>query len=425
MTRHNGPKLAVLFLIFALPFTSFLAARQEQLTCPRITKDHRPALLFADGSVAETRLCVAYMDGNVVHGEPIVSAKYLDEITQLDNSVFFISTTEADRSHRNYVVDLDTGTIRLIARTNGMRCLRAEPARKTAMLIDVDGSAGEIRFLELRLASLQAKECQMLSRASLGDEFNSIFHRFKISPDFRQIAYLRYKGGNRSGRIVERISEFELKSMDLQSLNAEVLDDSVRVEIPGISSFAGGAPPFDWISNHQVLYQDMIYQDQAGGAAGLQTEMPSLFRLNGLHVFKTVDIGTGVISEHFRKQLRMALDGGSLEAEPLTGRLIFNRNYVLDHEKDELIDRNLPFSVFSDSAQGRIEIRSSSDVLYSGKAICMVTRLSASRKYFAYLLSPEGNMGPSELFAVFDARLQPVKVVEGPYSPTQPIGWIE
>jgi hypothetical protein len=122
-----------------------------------------------------------------------------------------------------------------------MRCLRAEPARKTAMLIDSNGMTGEDRLIELGLVSLATAERLTLSKATAGDEYARIGHPFKISPDFTHIAYLSNKGGF----AVERISEFELKSLDLRTFKAEVLDGNVRVEIPSISSFANGTPPFE------------------------------------------------------------------------------------------------------------------------------------------------------------------------------------
>jgi hypothetical protein len=419
MIRHNGLGFAILLLIFGFPFAGSFAARQGQLPCPRIAKDHRPALLFVDGSIAESRFCVAYRDGDTIRREPVVSAKYLDEITQLDNSVFFISTTETDRSHRNYVVDFESGTIRLLADATEIRCVRAEPARKSAMLVDFDGT-GQVRLLELGFASLATEQQPIRSRLLIGDSSNPLWG-FKISPDFKHVAYPHKKGGT----FIERISRYELKSLDLLTREAVTLDGDVQVEIPAISSFSNGTPPFEWISDHQLLYQDMISEESPDRALGFKDGVLSFGKLDGLFVFKTVDIRTGEITEHFRKRLTMQHNGGSLQTDPLTGRLIFNQNYVLDYQKNELIDRNLPFAVLSDPAQGRIEVKSAGEVIYSGMAICMVSRRSASGRYFAYLLSFGNNSGPSELYAIFESGINPIKVAEGPYEPTRPIGWIE
>ena len=99
--------------------------------------------------------------------------------------------------------------------------------------------------------------------------------------------------------------------------------------------------------------------------------------------------------------------------------------YVLDHVQNKLTDRILPFAISSDPSRRRTEIRSAGDVLYSGDAMCMETCLSASGKYFAYLLRPAGMSLAGEVYAIFHADLKPIKVAEGTSAPTHPIGWIE
>jgi hypothetical protein len=218
----------------------------------------------------------------------------------------------------------------------------------------------------------------------------------------------------------ERGSYFESKILDLRTFKAEVLDSNVRVEIPGISSFSNGIPPFEWISNSQVLYQHMIAQDETGKDSALNP-----FRLDGPCVFKIADIRTGEISECFRKEFRMELNGGSLETDPLTGQLVFNRNYVLDYIQKQITDRILPFNVSADPSGRKTEIRSAASVLYSGNAMCLGTRLSRSGSYFAFMLRPAGSSLADEVYAVFSGDLKPLKVAEGTFSPTHPICWIE
>jgi hypothetical protein len=147
--------------------------------------------------------------------------------------------------------------------------------------------------------------------------------------------------------------------------------------------------------------------------------------VDALCAFNIVDIRTKEISERFRKQLRMELNGGYLETDPLTGHLILNRKYVLDHAQNQIIDRILPFTVVSDPLQKGTEIRSANGVLYSGSAMCIGTWLSASGSSFAYVLTPSYEASSAEVYAVFGQDLKPLKVAEGYSSFTHPIGWIQ
>ena len=399
----------------ALPNTKFLSPERGQLNCPRISKDLRPALLFVDGTQDESHLWVAYEYAGELRRESIISAKYL-EVTQLDNAAILITASETPQIGSIYAMDLESGTIKRISEIPNMRCLRAEPSRKKAMLIDSSGITGEDRFVELGLVSFATADRQILSKNLLGDEYDRMGHPFKISPDFTHIAYV--SKNNATG--VERRSDFELKILDLRTFKTEILDNSVRVEIPSISSFSNGIPPFEWISNSQVLYQHMVSQDETGKEGGR-----NFLRLDGLCAFKIADIRTGDISVGFTKELRMELNGGSLETDPLTGQLILNRKYILNYIKNQLTDRIFPFDVSADRTGKKTEIRSSATVLYSGDAMCLGTCLSPSGSYFAYVLRPAGSSLAAELYAVFNGDLKPLKVAVGTSSPTHAIGWIE
>jgi hypothetical protein len=400
----------VLVTIAAIPSLSMFSFSSDPTNCPRLGKDKRPALLFYEGGPDGLHLYVAYQqDGKLVR-ESIVSARYL-ELTQLDNAIFLTNTR---LSSFIYAMDFNTGEVKPIGEDGMIWCLRAEPARKTAMLIDSRRGSGRDRLIELGLTSLTTTKEQVLSNKELGDEYDRIVHPYKISPDFQQIAYVSKKGG----KAVERVSNCELKSLDLRIYKTKVLDDNVRVEISGASSLGNGIPPFEWISNSQVLYQHIIAQESSK-----ESEW-SLRPLNGLCVFKIVDIKTGNISECFRKEIRLELEGGTLKADPLTNRLIFNRNFILDYIQNQIVDKNLPFSVSSYFSR-KTEIKSASEVLYSGNLICSTTCLSKSGVNFSYLLASGGLSVQSEIYAVFNGSRKPVKVAEGINQMSHPIGWIE
>jgi hypothetical protein len=121
----------------------------------------------------------------------------------------------------------------------------------------------------------------------------------------------------------------------------------------------------------------------------------------------------------------MELNGGYLETDPLTGRLILNRKYVLDYSRNQIIDRILPFTVVTDPLQKGTEIRSTNGVLYSGSDMCIGTWLSPSGSSFAYKLTPQYGASSAVVYAVFGRDLKPLRVAEGYSAFTHPIGWIQ
>ncbi len=391
-----------------------ISTYQRETACPQVTGDKRPALLFVEDAAGEKYLSVSYQLAGALRREPVIAAKYI-EVTQLDNSVFLVATSETPRIGSVFAMNFESGRARRLSATAGLRCLRAEPGRKTAMMVAFNRDAAEDRLVELDLLSFATSERYVLSRIQMGDEYERLGHPFKISPDFAHIAYLSRKGGP----AVERASAFELRSLDLKTYTSTVLDDEVRAEIPDISSFAYGTPPFEWTSNTQLLYQHMVSDDNTS-KEGIQTA----FRLDGICVLKIVDIAIGRISECFRKRLRMELNGGSLEMNPLTGRVVLNRKYVVDSLQKQLIDHLFPFIVDSDVSKNNTEVRLGRDLLYSGSAMCLGTCLSRSGKSLAYALRSSGPGTADELFAVFDPNSRPVKVASGTFLP-YPIGWID
>jgi hypothetical protein len=60
----------------------------------------------------------------------------------------------------------------------------------------------------------------------------------------------------------------------------------------------------------------------------------------------------------------------------------------------------------------------------SGTARCMGTCLSRSGTFFPYMLRTADDSMAAEIYAVFDATVKPLKVAEGPYSPTHLVAWV-
>jgi hypothetical protein len=402
-------KQIVGFLLVAIVASSVFA--QDRLHCPRIRNDQRPALLFIRGSQDERELCVANFEGEDLHKDIIMSSRYL-QVNQLDNAIFLVTAQRSPTKGSVYAMDLGRGIVKLIAKSTRIRCLRAEPRMKKAMLVDANMGIGEVRLIELNLANLETTLRHTLKKELLVDRFNGIGPRMKLSPDFKHIVYASRK----SDKVPERWSEYILRVLDLSTMMIEGLDNDVGVQISVLSSRGSGSPPFEWINSNEVIYQDMVPNKPN------EISEPALQALN---IFKSVNIKTKKVMELFRKELRLTLDGGSLQANPLNGKLIYNREYILDLEKKSLTQKDLPFSIMPSLHTKPTKILHGKDILYSGKASCVYRCISASGKNFAYLLHRTTASPNSLLYAKFEHEDKPVKVGEGTYWPTRPIAWIE
>jgi len=401
-------KQIAVFLIVAIIASSVFA--KDRLHCPRIRNDRRPALLFIQGPQDERELCVACFDGKTAYNEKIASARYL-QVNQLDNAIFLVTAQRSPTKGSVYAMDLGRGIAKLLVESTRIHCLRAEPGMKKAMLVDTNMGIGEVRLIGLNLANLETTLRHTLKKELLGDRFNGIGPRMKLSPDFKHIVYASRK----SDKVPERWSEYILRVLDLSTMKIEDLDNNVGVQISVLSSRGWGSPPFEWINNNEVIYQDMVPNKPN------EILEPALQALN---IFKSVNIKTKKVMELFCKELRLTLDGGSLQANPLNGKLIYNREYILDLEKKRLIPKTMPFAVVPGYRSKPTKILHGEVVLFSGGSRCVGSCVSPSKKNFAYSLRPKTRSLAEELYAKVQGLQEPIKVAEGP-SWTTAIGWIE
>ena|GEM_PF-6326140 len=407
LTKHSR-RIAVCMIVAVLAVRTFAADRS---ICPVITSERRPALVFVEGPVNQSNLYVAWLDGGALRREKIISAKYV-EATQLDKALFLVSAVEGSTDGRVYAADLGAGVLEFVADGTRTHCIRSEPGRGAALLMDANLGAGLIRLLELDFGSLNVTERHRLSSELLGDDFKFIGPKVRISPDFTRIAYVR-----RSGPLkVERRSRYDLRLLDLATMEVQTLDPNVEVEISMASSFSCGRPPFEWLNEKEVLY--------CSAAPGGPAEVVG-FDANRVTHFKVVDTESGQSKELFRKSLRLTLDGGSLRTDPLTGRLIYNDELVLDLDGGLLTPKNLPFAVVRDYSSRTTNILCGRHVLYTGAAHCVGQLASASGTNFAYALRERSPSLHTTLYARIANRDEPLKAAEGPYLPTRAIGWIE
>ncbi len=407
LSRYS--KQIVVFVVAAVVGGRVPAA--ERLRCPAVAEERRPALVFVEGPVNQSNLYVARLDGAALRREKIISAKYI-EVTQLDNALFLVSAAEGSTDGRVYAADLGAGVLKFVADGTRTHCIRSEPGRGAALLMDANLGAGLIRLLELDFGSLNVTERHRLSSELLGDDFKFIGPKVRISPDFARIAYV-YKRGPFG---VEGRSRYELRLLDLATMEVQTLDPNVEVEISMLSSFSCGRPPFEWLNKKEVLY--------CSAAPGGPAEVVG-FDANRVSIFKVADVESGQSKELFRKSLRLTLDGGSLRIDPLTGKLIYNGELVLDLNRGLLTPKNLPFAVVRDYRSRTTDILCGQRVLYTGAAHCVGQLASASGSNFAYALRERSPSLHASLYAKMANRDEPLKVAEGPYLPTRAIGWIE
>ncbi|UCG50227.1 MAG: hypothetical protein JSU94_10630 [Phycisphaerales bacterium] len=410
MKRLSGySKQIVVFAVAAVVGGRVTAA--ERLRCPAVAEERRPALVFVEGPVNQSNLYVAWLEGGALRREKIISARYI-EVTQLDNVLFLLSVADGNTDRRVYAADLGAGVLKFVADGTRTHCIRSEPGRRAALLMDANLGAGLIRLLELDFAGLNVTERHRLSSDLLGDDFKFFGPKVRISPDFTRIAYVHKRGPLK----VERRSGYELRLLDLATMEVQTLDPNVAVEISMLSSFSCGRPPFEWINEKEVIY--------CSAAPAGPAEVVG-FDANRVSIFKVADTESGQSKELFRKSLRLTLDGGSLRIDPLTGRLIYNGRLVLDLQRVLLTPKNLPFAVVCDYPSRTTDILCGQRVLYTGAAHCVGQLASASGRSFAYALRERGPSLHATLYAKFASRDEPLKVAEGPYLPTRAIGWIE
>lgn len=397
-------KQIVGFLLVTIVASSVFA--QDKLHCPMIRNSQRPALLFFQGPADKRELCVAYFDGKTAHNEKILFAKHL-LVTQLDNAIFLVAAQRSSAKGSVYVMDLGKGIVKMIAKSTRISCLRAEPQRKTAMLMDSNMGEGVIHLLELDLIDLTVTRRQTLKTESLPGLTGTLDKSLRLSSNFKHIVYA-FRAGH---KVPELSSVFTLRSLDLSTMKVEDLVSNVGVEISQFSSIGLGVPPFEWINDDEIVFNDMPSDERDDIT-------------NALSIFKRVNIRTKGISECLRKRLPLTLDGGFLRKNPLTEQLIYDKEYILDLEKKRLIPKITPFAVVPGFHAKPTKILHGQIVLFSGVSSCVSNCISPSGNNFAYSLRPKPRSLDEELYAKIQGLPEPIKVADGP-SWTRAIGWIE
>ena len=424
------------------------APAEEEVNGPRISPDKRPALLLveaptADSPLAEkptedrpmkkSNLCVAHFEGGKLHKDVLASASYF-EVSQLDHAVFLVCLVKVPffgvvHKGEVYAIDFDPATpkdinsaaVRPLGTHWPIHCLRSLPRRGKAMLAEVDLSKDEVRLLELDFLTLKTRLRHTLTKTQLGYEFREVGPRLRLSPDLKRVAYV----SRTTPKKYERFSEYILRVLDLSSGRTEDLDNNVSVQVSPKSHYVFcGVPPLQWISNQEVLYQDMVRSDEDAESA-----------LETVCVLKSVNVQTKRISERLRKRLPLTFDGGSLHANPLEEGIVYRDNWVVDLDRGALTAR-IP-SAF----RGLRDASISEALILTYRGTGRVdTCISPSGRNFAYFLrtrltfrSWNSELWAGKLYAKVDGLGEPIQVAQGTYYKyahhsdlfTRPIAWIE
>jgi hypothetical protein len=285
------------------------------------------------------------------------------------------------------------------------------------MLIVDDRHAHVVELFELDLATFRVTPRRRIPESmlvsSLGDGLDRrMLMAVRLSPDFTRLAFAAV-AGSEPRRLHE--TAYELKLLELATMKVAPVARDMHVVLPSISSLSRGNPAFEWISNDEIIYQDI-----APGPPG------EVLVLKRDHLLKIVTVATGGVRVLLRHELSLELGGGELKANAITGRIEYQRAWVLDVPGKQLLPRDDPFSVERRSG-GETEIRRGKHVLYRGTKRCSLHCVSPSGLHLAYLLRELGNdrIHRDSIYVSLAGASEPVMVAEGRGYGTRPIAWIE
>jgi len=375
----------------------------EGLPCPKLPDDGYPALVYVVGVDRANTLCVAYLEEGEVHREVIVSGSP-DQIRRLDAAVFLAHDGFGAQA-RPYAIDIAKGRMKPVEQGD---LLRSVPERGKAMLARLDAKAGTLDLIEVDLKTLESKLAQTLTKEKLGDEFDGLrLSTMKLSPDFARLAYARLKGDPDR---VHSPATYSIKVLDLSTLKVSEIDDDVQVRIGMFSSRTYGRPPFEWLSDDEILYQHA--PDDGDG-------------VTAEHVLRIADVKAGTTREIMRPMVRMTVDGGRLDRDPVSGRIEYNREYLLDLKDKALVARDHPFSVERGTDPPIVTVRREDAVVFEGDGWLAGSCLSPSGKHFAVLIRPDIHQPQSILYAIIAGRREPVVVSENASRSAFFLAWVE
>jgi hypothetical protein len=291
-----------------------------------------------------------------------------------------------------------------------LKCLRSVPDKKEAVILRYGQGTDKSTLIHVDLNTLEATPRYTLPRTDATRGFKG--PHMKISPDFSKLAAM-VGPEQLPPRTASRRSSFSLRVLDLETMKVTELDDEVTVEINLISSFDHGTPPFEWMNAQNILYQHMPPEDVAEGE----------FRPKAQHVLKRANVESKQTTEWQRKRLRLALDGGEMWRDWLTGKLRYH-DFTVDTAIRSLLPYDPCYSV-THSPEGT-EIRFRGKLLHhqAGRHARVQACASPSQVHVAFFVRSDDGTDTPTVYAQTNDMTQPVKVAEAPFYTTL-VSWIE
>jgi hypothetical protein len=379
-----------------------------------------PALVYVEDGLPgrqdhRSRLSVATFEGGAPRVRAVLESQYL-RADPLSDTAFLLEASErpaelARWAQTLYLADLGSSKVEFLSRSVSRArlvhffCLRTLPGEGRAMLVRYGQGASEVTLLEVDLASLQVTPRLTLPQAAQEQGFRPPL--LGLSPDLKHCAVMVAPADEKVGVP----TRYSLRLLDLQTMKATELDDDVRVQVSPESSLGWGRPPYEWLNDHEVLYQDMLPSAE-------EQEFPT----NAVCVLKSVDISTGLVSEWLRREMGLTIDGGRMARDPFTGQL-FWQGLVVDTEHRTVAPYEPGYSLTIDRQEGTT-LRFDGELLFHQDQADYSLRpaLSRSRKNLAWFVRSEGEDGSALHVKV--AGREPVAITGlSPF--TEVVAWVE
>ncbi|MHC4406281.1 MAG: hypothetical protein ACYTG0_42145 [Planctomycetota bacterium] len=404
---------------------SFAAAGEEAPRFEPIAEEQYPGLVFVQEDTTadpsdRSSLMIATFDGDKPTVQKVMTSQYVKAV-QLTDSVFLLEADQYPKDHlqwmqSHFLVNFQTGSHVLLSRSKSrdklvhLWCLRSVPDKNEAVILRYGQGTDKSTLIHVDLKTLETTPRYALPRTNAARGFHG--PHMKISPDLRLLAAMIGRE-QQVPRTASRSSSFSLRVLDLETSKATELDDKVTVEISPVSSFAGGTPPFEWISAQDILYQHMIPEDVDEGR----------FRHEAQYVLKCANVKSTTTSEWQRKRLSLTLDGGNMCRDWLTAELRYH-DFTVDTRSRSLL-RYHPCHSVKLSPEGK-EIWFRGKLLHDHKGRHAYVRRCASRsqEHFAFFVRSDDNTDTPTVYAKTKNMRQLVKVAEVPFYTTL-VSWIE
>jgi hypothetical protein len=172
-----------------------------------------------------------------------------------------------------------------------------------------------------------------------------------------------------------------------------------------MSSISHGQPPFEWISENEILYQHMVPVDWK----------------ESQYVLKCANIKDKTTTEWLTKKLPLTLDGGKISYDWLMGEIYF-QDFLVDIKNKTLLPKKDIFSINQNNQ--RTEISFNGEPIFNRDSnVSVVPCISHSKKNFACLIRPNKN-GKNAIYIKANDIKEPLVISQdGLY--TDVIAWIE